>query len=680
MTGFFGFTVLLLVATHFLACAPLRTSRQASGPQQTAADSIFVDPSTSREFEDGLLRARWHLFRALDERTVGRFSQAQLELDEAFRQLAWLEDSPYLDLVGDAAALGGDTAAGQGDVDQLGDAVEQVYLSLLPNIEHSSPDSPLSLLLKGLSEAEIESLPTDASQIVRIHQLAPLCDIPIDANPAVAASIRFFQTKGRETYSTWRRRSGRYRDLILPILRAEGLPQDLFYLAMIESGFNPRAYSRAHAAGMWQFISATARREGLRVDRVVDERRNPLKATHAAARHLKSLHQDFGDWRLAVAAYNSGRGRVQRAIDKAQSRDVWRLELPRETRNYVPLLMAATVIAKDPEQFGFGDVDHEAPIRYDDVDLPVHVNERPFTVDLKAAAKMMGIAYDELRQLNLELRLGFTPPRRKQSYELLVPLGHGADFVKRYAALPESKKPTLHRYRVRRGDSISTIARTFGVSTSLVAQVNNLRDPNLIHPGRTLFVPALGSGAGSAALSTGSSGEQLYTVRKGDSLSGIALLFGVQTELLKQWNSLTSDLIHPGQKLAVRLADSASVLRTANRAPRTAPRTEVEVGRHTVRRGETLWSLSRRFGVKVADLLTWNRLGGELIHPGQQLIVAEARRDPFKLYMVVNGDTLYGIARRFGLDAREIARQNNMSLSSTLLAGMTLRIKNVAAD
>ena len=677
VTGLLRLTVPLLLATHFLACAPLWTSRTALEPQHISADSTFVDPATSREFENTLLRARLHLFRALDERSVERFSQAQLELDEAFRQLASLEDSPYLDLVGDEAALdSGDGAPGQADVDQLGDAVEQVYLSLLPNLEHSSPDSPLSLLLKGLSEKEIESLPTDASQIVRIHQLAPLCDLPIDANPAVAASIRFFQTKGHETYSTWRKRSGRYRDLILPILRAEGLPQDLFYLAMIESGFNPRAYSRAHAVGMWQFISPTARREGLRVDRVVDERRNPLKATHAAARHLKSLYEDFGDWRLAVAAYNSGKGRVQRAIDKAQSRDFWRLGLPRETRNYVPLLMAATVIAKDPEQFGFADVNFETPIRYDNVELPVRVNERPFSVDLKAAAKMMDIAYDELRQLNLELRLGFTPPRRKGSYELMVPLGRGADFVKRYAALPASEKPTLHRYRVRRGDSISTIARTFGVNTSLVAQVNNLRNPNLIHPGRTLFIPALGSGASPASLSTGSSGEQLYTVRRGDSLSGIALLFGVQTGRLKQWNSLTSDLIHPGQKLAVRLADSASVLRTANRAPRT----EGEVVRHAVRRGETLWSLSRRFGVRVTDLLTWNRLGGELIHPGQQLIVAEARPDPFQLYKVVNGDTLFGIARRFGLDAREIARQNNMSLSSTLLAGMTLRIKNAAVD
>ena len=277
---------------------------------------------------------RWHLLRAAEARNSSLFPAAQRELDLAFNRLG------QFDTEDDAHREANKTA------DELRRQVEQAYLSLVPHLEHFSPDSPLVLLLEGISEAELESLPKDASPFVRIHQLSRHCDVPIDANARVAASIRFFQTKGRETYMSWYKRSWKYRDLILRVLAAEGLPKDLLYLAMIESGFNPKAYSRAHAAGMWQFMESTGRLEGLSRTHWVDERRDPMKSTRAAARHLKRLYAKFGDWRLAIAAYNGGPNRVRRAVKKQSTRDYWKLKLPRETRNYVPLFMAATIISK----------------------------------------------------------------------------------------------------------------------------------------------------------------------------------------------------------------------------------------------------------------------------------------------------------------------------------------------
>jgi membrane-bound lytic murein transglycosylase D len=655
------------VMSSGVACAPTSTFIGKSSEQETAAvDSLFhLDAALEGELEDSLLRARWHLFRALDERTVNHHDLARVELDAAYHHLDLLDDNPYLDLSGDPE-WADEFAPYVAEIDQLGDAIEQAYLSLLPHLEQASPDSPLSLLLKGLSAEEIENLPADASQIVRIHQLAALCDIPIDANAEVAASIHFFQTKGLETYRVWTERSGRYRDLILPILKEEGLPLDLFYLAMIESGFKPHAYSRARAMGMWQFIRQTGIREGLQVNHVVDERKNPLKATQAAARHLKSLYREFGEWRLAMAAYNAGQGRVRRAIAKAGTRDFWKLELPRETRKYVPLLMAATIIAKDPESFGIGPVKLQTPLAYDSVELPAYVDKRPFSVDLEAAAKMMGVAFTELKHLNMELRLGFTPPNRRGKYELLVPSGKGVNFVRRYAQLPESQKKKPHHYTVRRGDSISLIAQTYSVSPRLIAQVNDLRNPNLIRPGQGLFIPVQGSR--SVRTLTGPKGERRYTVRRGDSLSRIARLFTVKVSDLKQWNNLDGDLIRPGQQLSVHLTAENTVLVPEKRSLTTGGRRAA----HTVLPGESLSTIGRHFEVAVADLQSWNQLNTTIIHPGQKLLVSQS---PFEEYKVVKGDTLYGIARRFGLDARAIARHNNMSLSSTLLAGMTLQIK-----
>ena len=635
--------LLISLSLALVACTPWTKRKNPILVAATAKDPATATATTPTNFTD-LRAARWHLLRALENEASEQVVSAQQELDLAFRILADLDERD--------AAVDSTRAAG------LAAAIEKAYLSLLPRLERFSEDSPLVLLLEGLSEEKIEDLPADATPLVRIHQLGHRCDMPIDANARVAASIRFFQTRGRQTYATWLRRSGRFRDIIIPILHRENVPLDLLYLAMIESGFNPKAYSRARAVGLWQFMANTGRMMGLNRTHWIDERRDPVKSTVAAARHLSDLFREFSDWRLALAAYNSGAGRVRRAIAKAGTRDFWQLELPRETRNYVPLFMAAAVMAKDPQLFGFDSVDEEPPFSYQKVTLP---EQWPY-VDLQAAARVLGIEYYALRDLNPELRQAITPPGGHHPYSLHVPTGKGARFLERYAKLPAAQKAAVYQYEVQYGDNISNIAAAFGITTQIIAAANSLENPNLIRPKQILHIPA----APGIAIVESQRGDQTrltYTVKLGDALSRIANKNDVRLRDLMRWNKLDDTLIQPGQKLVLWKLQPR----------RAAPAVVVDGSKsYTVQPGDTLWDLARRFNISVDDLQLWNGLSDTMIKPGQQLAIAAATDDT--IYTVVKGDTLYSIARKFGLEPRDIARRNNLSVSSTLLAGTTLQI------
>ena len=621
-----------VIALLLMACA----HGKSTGPLVfDGADPVVpADMSADPPPDTADLRAvRWHLLLAIESHALGQTQRAQEALDAAFGILADLDEHDALVDTAQAATLGL--------------AIERAYLDLLPHLERFPADSHLNLLLEGLFEGKIEHLPADAEPLVRIHQLGRRCDMPIDANDRVVASLHFFQTRGRKTFATWLQRAGRYRMLIVDILRREGMPSDLFYLAVIESGLNPRAYSRSRAVGLWQFMAHTGRMMGLKRTHWIDERRDPIKATKAAARYLKDLFAEFGDWRLALAAYNAGPGRVRRAIARADTDDYWQLDLPRETKNYVPLFMAATVIAKDPQLFGFEPQAEESVFAYEGVVLP---EDWPY-VDLKAAAQLLGIERQVLHDLNPELRQDITPPGFRPPYVLRVPRGKGQTLLDQYASLPTPQKAAVHRYQVQRGDTISGIAQAFGVSTRVIAAANSLRNPNLIRPRQLLYIPV----ASRAKPTSGRRGT--YTVQPNDSLSRIASQHGVSLRDLMKWNGLKTTLIKPGQELVVRQQP----------IPQGVPSGET----YTVQLGDTLWELARQFAVSVADLQAWNGLEKALIKPGQQLTVANVQA---QVYTVVTGDTLHSIARKFGLAPSDIARQNNIGLSETLLAGTILQI------
>jgi len=498
--------------------------------------------------------------------------------------------------------------------DHLVKDLAQRYPEVLDHLDQLPQESSLALLLMKLGELRADGLLSDTTESdtgLELEADVPY-DVPIDWNEKVENSIRYFQVDNRKAFAQWLNRCGRYQEMMQSILRQYGLPDDLIYLALIESGFNPQAYSWAHASGPWQFISSTGKLYGLTYDWWLDERRDPVKSTHAAAKYLKNLYEEFEDWRLALAAYNCGEVRVRRAIASAGTRDFWKLQLPRQTRNYVPLFMAATIIAKSPEQYGFT-VQPEPPLQYDQVTIDD-------CTDLKVLARCCHSSVDEIQALNPELRRWCTPPNHKH-YVLKIPDGTRDSFVANYALVPESEKVSWQRHKIQRGETLSKIARSYGTSVRAITDANSLRSSHRIIAGKYLLIP-IGpySGASStlAAASSsnrsGTSGEKLiYTVKKGDALSRIAASFGVSLSQLRRWNNLRSGAyIYPGDKLTIYLSSGGS-------AP-VAGREDFTELVYTVKRGDTLWDIAQDFGVSLAELIQDNGLRNpSRIKPGSKL-------------------------------------------------------------
>lgn len=308
------------------------------------------------------------------------------------------------------------------------------------------------------------------------------------ATRAVERNLGLFTTKIRDRFSLWLSRSGTYLDIMTDILRKKDVPEDIVFLSLIESGFNPYAYSMAHAAGPWQFIASTARRYGLEIDWWKDERRDPVKSTEAAADYLKDLYSMFGSWNLAMAAYNAGEGKILKAMKRGKVDDYWDLRETRhirsETKNYVPKFIAAKIIASNPEDFGFKNVDYKEPLRYDKVDL-----DSP--VDLSVAAKCAGTTLEEIRRLNPELRRWCTPPDASH-YVLRIPEGTKEVFLEKLSLLPEKDRFTMERYKVRRGDSLWRISRRIGVPLHVILSLNSMKKFMTLRLGSTIYLPPKG--------------------------------------------------------------------------------------------------------------------------------------------------------------------------------------------
>jgi len=310
--------------------------------------------------------------------------------------------------------------------------------------------------------------------------------VPVVVNDSVESFLKYFQTTGRKHFERWLARAEGYDALVKSILRQEGLPEDLFYIAFIESGLNPKARSNRDAVGMWQFIKPTAVRYGLRVDWWVDERMDPEKATLAAAGYFKSLYERFGSWYLAAAGYNAGEGSVMRAIKRHDSTDFWELAkhkgiLGRETRQYVPKYLAAMLIAKDPERYGFYELEYSGAVSYDKVTIP-HVT------DLRVIASSAGITVEDVQSLNPELLRWFTPPGY-DNYELKLPAGTLERFNENFAKIPPPERVRFQRHRVKPGDTLWGIAKRYGTSVKPILYLNDLKNPKSIKPGNIIIVP-----------------------------------------------------------------------------------------------------------------------------------------------------------------------------------------------
>ncbi|MBX6363858.1 MAG: LysM peptidoglycan-binding domain-containing protein [Gemmatimonadetes bacterium] len=469
---------------------------------------------------------------------------------------------------------------------------------------------------------------------------------PLEYNDRVRYWLEYYQ-RYHDRFAVWLQRMARYEPFIRERLTANGLPSDLVYLPLIESGFSPTASSQASAVGIWQFMAETARMSGLEVGTYIDERRDPFRSTEAAIRHLRGLYREFGSWYLAAAAYNSGSGRVARALDQvaggARGADslFWRVDsiLPAETRNYVPQLLAASILAKYPGRFGFDTLDLPRPDTFEVVTVRA-------ATDLAAIARAAGVSESEIRLLNPQFYRGVTPPGR--SVAVRIPAGHAAGFAAALDAIPPRERVHPITHVVARGESLATIAERYGVTVSAIKRFNHIKHRAPV--GRRLEIPLLpasllaagerrggdaGDG-GSRARTASAPAAPTYRVRPGDTLSEIAQQHGLSLDELRDLNHLgRSSLIRPGQTLVVgrsraaadrgddagaRDRTGAARLVAADPPRKNAPASRVRIVVYEVQPGDSIWKIAREHGCSPEDVLRWNDLSANsILRPGDRV-------------------------------------------------------------
>ena len=401
-----------------------------------------------------------------------------------------------------------------------------------------------------IDEANEATLPVDPNVKAKgeAEVKATHSDLPLMMTDPVAGYISYFSTRGRGTLERALARSGLYHDMIQRVLKEEGVPQDLIYLAQAESGFHPLALSRAGARGMWQFMASRAKGYGLERDWWVDERQDPEKSTRAAAHHLKDLFNEFGDWYLAMAAYNSGPGTVQSAVKRTGYADYWQLYrrnvLPKETRNYVPIILAVTIMAKNPEQYGLEGVVTEKPVAFDALKID-------YPVDLRLVAECVDASASTLQDLNPSL-LRLTTPKDRE-FELHLPAGTKDRYLTAITAIPPDMRVWWRYHKVVAGDTLASVAHAFHTTRQAIVQANNLDGDEHLRTESELIIPVAPGKHPADEGASYSHRATTYRVRKGDTVQTVADNFGVPPAMVRRWNHLKGDSVRGRRVLYVHL-------------------------------------------------------------------------------------------------------------------------------
>lgn len=643
------------------ASRPMAAVAPVPAPQASTPAAPDVSFLSSKEASG----AAEYIRRVRQSMRDGAWVEASGYLDSAMTELALLETSGELD------------ASRMASVHAWQDTVRGWMAEAAGQSESLDGAENLSDYIdKEIDEVSLGSLEDLEALIPRLPDRNFELSLPSPIPHEVLQAMRVFTGPGREYFDRWLRRKGRYEAMIQGKLAERGMPRDLLYLSMIESGFNPKAWSHASASGLWQFIRGTGRRYGLADDWWEDARRDPVRATDAALDYLEDLYAEFGDWQLAMAAYNCGEGRVRRQLRQEGSQSYWNMSLPRETRYYVPKVLAAMIIGRNPAVFGFAAAADSAhpPLRLDTLTITR-------ALPLRGIASVLGIPEDSVKAMNPALRRWSTPPNRP-SYVLYLPEGARETFLAGLDRIDTMPAVSLRTSRVRRGQTLSGIAARNGVSVAAIQAANGLRGTRL-RIGQVLTIPVPGAseeyadaGADSDVPDESSSLAiaSRHAVRSGETLGGIAARYRVSIGTLRAANDMRpGDVLKAGRVLSIPVGGSVSdggeeVVARAGSTRRV----------HVVRRGETLSAIAIRYGVRVADLRTWNRLRGNGIRAGQRLSVRIPARvavsSGLEYYSVRRGDNLWAISSRFGSTVDELRRMNE-GLSEDLQPGQRIRVR-----
>ncbi len=606
---------------------------QAQAPAPTEAKPESPPPTASDLVADLIARVEKDYQTGLSAYKAGQADAAKQHFDTALNAL--LESN--LDIRSDDRL--------EKEFDRIVEGINQLDLGSLGLTSDSeaqkSEPAPID-------ETNDITLSTDAK--VRAKAQAEISsthsDLPLMMTDQVAGYISYFSNRGRGTFERAFARSGRYHNMMVSILKEEGVPQDLIYLAQAESGFHPLAVSRVGARGIWQFMASRARGYGLHHNMWVDDRQDPEKSTRAAARHLKDLYAQFGDWYLAMAAYNSGPGTVQAAVRRTGYADFWELYqrnvLPKETRNYVPIILAVTIVTKNLSHYGFDDVSMDEPLAYDSVTIN-------YPVDLHLVAECVGATAAKLQELNPSL-LRLTTPR-VGTFLLHLPQGTKDQYLTAIAAIPPDMRLWWRYHTVQPGDTLASLARSYRVTAKSIATANHLdgTDTDLEADAKVVIPVAPGKHSLSDT-ATYARRITRYRVHKGDTVETVAENFGVSAQMVRRWNGLPrGDSLRGRKVLALHLpvtpdTEAASTASKPTAHARTTAQIagakvpaensvndasqdasgQATVVRHTVKSGETLYSIATTYKTTVAALKR-NNGNVAVLRPGMILIVEPSR-------------------------------------------------------